>query len=119
MVDRGYTLDEASLHRILRAVRKVEQLMPDGPLLPDAKWNATPLPMPPFVIGKLQAAMGPSETKTIDEYYYNGASWVDGGEDRDVVAPPLLSSGSIAISKWVIASYHARSQMWIVTAYEC
>lgn len=119
MAETGYTLDEATVRRILSAVRKVEQFIPDGAPLPDVRWNAPPLPMPPFLIGKLQAAMGPSETKTIDEYYYDGANWVDGGEDRDVTAPPLLSSGSIAISKWVIASYHARSQLWIVTAYEC
>ena len=74
---------------------------------------------PAFHYGKMDAAIGPAETKVVSLWSWNGTTWVDSTVNVDASTPPLLSSGSIAIGKWVRVWFNSESNRWEIDMYEC
>lgn len=78
------------------------------------------LPHPPFIYGKLDEQLNSGTTAaTMSIWTWSGSAWADSGDNIEVYAPPLLSSGNIASGKWVRAELHAQSGQWHVVSAEC
>jgi hypothetical protein len=73
----------------------------------------------PWLYGKLDGAMAAAGSATVSIYEWDGSAWADSTENKTVYAPPLLSSGSIAIGKWVRIGYNSQSTRWEVLSAEC
>ena len=118
----GYELDADAVRRIFRAVRAWEAggILSDG--LGEGPGAGGIIPQPPWEFGKvITAAISVGGSGEIEIFNTtDGVTFTTTGDTRTpVYASPLLTSGTIAVGKWVRYGYHSRSGLWFIIAYEC
>jgi hypothetical protein len=117
----GYELDADAVRRIFRAVRAWEAGGGIGDSFGEGPGAGGIIPQPPWEFGKvITSAISVGGSGTVEIYTStDGATFTTTSDTRTVYASPLLTTGTIAVGKYVRIGYHSRSALWYVIAYEC